>query len=94
MLCLAKKNMKELLKSIEKSENNNPTLTAALQEIDRLNEMIRDIREIAEATLTHYYVEDGPRIEMTWEKENEFKVDTIRDILDDCRYGDCREEHS
>jgi hypothetical protein len=79
--------MNTLLKNIENSEDNNPLLTAALQEIGRLNDQINDIREVAEGTITSIRINGGPLKSISHAEENEIKVDLIRDILDDCRYG-------
>lgn len=74
--------MNRLLKNIENSEDNNPALTAALQEIGRLNAKLDKIQEIIEANFTYSYVEGYPPKEISYEEGNELKVEIIGDILD------------
>lgn len=75
--------MEKFLKSIEKSELNNPLLTAALQEVERLNSLIYTAKEILEATVknTTCQINGGVPYHPTFDQLNDSKVDMLSDLL-------------
>ena len=73
--------MENLLKNIESSELNNPLLTAALQEIEKLNRVIDEAREILNAQMTSFKDGDGPSYTPTFNQVNDMKVDMLSNIL-------------
>ena len=75
--------MENLLNNIESSEANNPLLTAALQEIERLNKIIEDARAILDCkTLdTTFQEEDGTPYHPTFNQLNNTKVDLLSNLL-------------
>lgn len=75
--------MKNLLKNIENSEKNNPVLTAALQEIDRLNKLIEDAKSILEMTPsnTTSQLEGGEPYKPTITELNASMVDLLSNLF-------------
>lgn len=73
--------MDNLLNNIENSERNNPLLTAALQEIERLNNQLDEAREILEAEFTSMQVEGEPAYKPTFEQINDSKIDLLSNLL-------------
>jgi len=73
--------MENLLKNIEDSEMNNPLLTAALQEIERLNNQLDEARDILEANFTSMQVEGEPAYKPTLNQINDSKIDLLSNLL-------------
>lgn len=73
--------MENLLNNIENSENNNPLLTAALQEIERLNKVIEEARDIVNCEMTSIRDGDGQAYTPTFDQVNDFKVDLLSNLL-------------
>jgi hypothetical protein len=73
----------ELLKTIEDSEKNNPLLTAALQEIGHLNNIINEAKDILDATTdnTTYQIDSGAPYHPTFNQLNDTKVDMLSNLL-------------
>lgn len=73
--------MENLLNNIENSENNNPLLTAAPQEIERLNKVLSEARDILEAQFTSMQVEGELTYKPTFDQVNDTKIDLLSDLL-------------
>lgn len=74
--------MKRLLKTIENSERNNPLLTEALKEIDRLQSKIKEASNVLDSTMDKMRINDGPWYTPSREEVIEAKIDLISNILD------------
>jgi hypothetical protein len=72
--------MKVLKNDIENSEVKTP-LTAALQEIERLNKLLDDAREILEAEFLSMQVEGEPAYKPTLDQVNDTKIDLLSNLL-------------
>lgn len=73
--------MENLLNNIESSEVNNPLLTAALQEVERLNKLLDEAREIVDAEFTSMQVEGEPAYKPTFDQVNDTKIDLLSNLL-------------
>lgn len=72
--------MKVLSNNIENSEVNNP-LTAALEEIERLNKLIDEAKEILEAEFTSMQVEGASAYKPTFDEVNDTKINMLITLL-------------
>lgn len=75
--------MEQFLKSVEKSERNNPLLTAALQEVERLNALIYEAKDILEATLENTTIQNNgcEAYTPTFNQLNDTKIDLLSNLL-------------
>lgn len=74
--------MKILLNNIEKSEDNNPLLTAALKEIEALNKKLFEIKSIIETTgEVKERTDNGPYRVLQGYEEIEAKMRFIASII-------------
>ena len=72
--------MKVLKNNTENPEVNKP-LTAALEEIERLNKLLNEAREILEAEFTSMQVEGEKAYKPTFDQVNETKIDLLTNLL-------------
>ena len=72
--------MKVVKNNTENSEVNNP-LTAALAEVDRLNKLLDEAREILEAEYISMQVEGEPAYKPTAAEVNDTKIDQLSTLL-------------
>jgi len=74
--------MENLLKKIEKSEHNNPLLTAALQEIEVLKDKLDSARSILEMTPENTSIyEDGEPIKVSYDDFKSSQLCLLSDLL-------------
>lgn len=73
--------MENVLKLIEESENNNPLLTAALEEIKRLNTKLEEIKSIAYGS-NFSYVDDEDGFNVVPEADTDsHKIEIIQSMV-------------
>jgi len=73
--------MENILNSIEGSEENNPVLTAALQEIERLNKIIDQAKGIITCRITSIKEGDQPQYLPTKAQANSEKIEMMATLL-------------
>lgn len=76
--------MNNLLNQIEESEHNNPLLTAALQEIERLNKLIHEAKHILNTSRHEvtFQEDNEPPYTPTFSQLNSSKVELLCNLLD------------
>lgn len=73
--------MNKLLNQIEKSEQNNPQFKAALEEIEKLKNLLEEIKSIAYGQKFSYIEDDGVTvIEIPEEDQGEYKIAIIQSM--------------
>ena len=73
--------MENLLNNIENSENNNPLLTAALQEIVSLKSKLDQCKMVVFGDMAHYNENDDILEEVKPEDQNNSKIGALTAIF-------------